>query len=63
MTSDTDRRIKLQKEWEKIMPCSNCHLKSICKYAFTVKRVDYSGEVFGISILCKIKDNYKEVNA
>lgn len=62
MPTDADRRIKLQKEWEKCSPCYNCHLKGICKYAFTIKRVDYPSDVFGISITCKIKDNYKAVN-
>ena len=57
MTTDADRRIELQKEWEKCLPCYNCHLKDICKYAFTVKRVDYPSGVFGISITCKVKDN------
>lgn len=62
MTTDADRRINLQKVWEKCLPCYNCHLKGICKYAFTLKRVDYPSDVFGISITCKVKDNYKAVN-
>lgn len=61
MNPEAERRAKLQKEWEKNLPCWGCHLKEMCKYAFTIKRVDYASYVFGVNIVCKIKDNYKVV--
>lgn len=62
MPTDADRRLTLQKNWERSLPCWGCHLKGMCKYAFTIRRVDYPSDVFGVSIICKIKDNYKAVN-
>lgn len=53
-----DRERLLITEWEKKLPCANCPISSICKYANVVKRVDYPKDIFDVTVTCKIRDNY-----
>lgn len=50
-----DRDLQLQNEWDGIMPCSDCDLRDICKYAKSFKRPDFNPDVFKVAVTCTIK--------
>ena len=35
------------------MPCNNCNINDICRYAFSIKCSSYNAELFDIKISCK----------
>lgn len=39
---------------EKLMPCSDCKLKELCKYAF-IGHVDLPLDVFEVTVSCRHK--------
>lgn len=59
--AERQRKVKLQENWEKRLPCSSCQLVEMCKYAHTVRRVDYPSDIFEVTVTCKIQNNYKAV--
>lgn len=50
-----DREESLQREWERSLPCADCDIRDVCKYAQTFHRPDFNPEVFTVSVSCKIK--------
>lgn len=61
--NEVERRELLDKEWQRdVMPCHDCEIKDICKYANTIRRADYNPEVFEVKVTCNIQHKYREVN-
>lgn len=46
---------KLQDEFNGKMPCNDCSIKDMCKYAFTIEFKNYNKELFDVEITCKNK--------
>lgn len=45
--------LKQQNSVSSVMPCYQCDIKDMCKYAFSVNITDYNKELFNIDITCK----------
>jgi hypothetical protein len=45
-----ERKLRLDKEWERQLPCADCHpkMQRLCKHFNTFKRPDYNTEQFHI---------------
>lgn len=62
-TGSDDREHILQEEWNTVMPCRDCFVKDICKWAGSFKRPDFNPEVFGVTVDCKVKPTYAKLQS
>lgn len=46
------REQRLYNEWVSKLPCADCALEDICRYANSIKRIDFNSEIFNITITC-----------
>ena len=49
---ETENELQQDKLHNK-MPCNNCNINDICRYAFSIKCSSYNAELFDIKISCK----------
>lgn len=49
---EREKQERLQNEFNGKMPCNNCGIKDVCKYAFSIEFKNYNKELFNIEITC-----------
>lgn len=55
-----EREARLQKEWEKTLPCFGCEFSQLCKFKGMLKRPNYDPSVFNFTIECNVVGQLRE---